>query len=575
MDKADTHKCFVIMKFGSTDEEAKLSNAKYEHLISRAACESGYEQKNVIRADLEGAMGGNLDKNVILNLAQAEIVIADISDANPNVLYELGVRHTLKRKGTVLIKEKDSNIPFDLAKQYIHSYTFDTLTLTDEIKSMSDYIRKRKTNTIDSPVHDWLDFLPSDVTSLASGQEENSALEKERKINSVLSKRVEELEKIIKKTGKKSIAQTLDFSDADTMAFYYGAEIYKRMSTAYSMGNTEEFKKELNSIVEHNEYIDAGDFVRISLLCEQMKLAPHRIALLEFASQKFPSHERLLMEMIDAYNDSPSQNDKDKALQKMEEYFCIERNETTGLPEFTQNSLNSMLYTQEKLTVIFNAYIGREEFKELLSIANSAESILKSDLPIVLRNKARALRRIGDMKGAVKLYRQIISSYPSPGELASSAEVFYTLNENEIAYRLSELSVILDYDNPGRYISLAIDIHNYSFTRTKGETLSLKNSRRIAHKSAIPLLFKAIALNPVRETVVNVIRILLDFEARNEVKMLREAEEYSYSTLYERLLNEEKEEYDFSVMLYIDSNASDEFDVQKALSEILALLPNE
>ena len=574
MDKMDTRSCFVIMKFGSTDDEAKLSKAKYEHLILKAACESGYNFENVIRADLEGVMGGNLDKNIILNLAQAEIVIADISDSNPNVLYELGVRHTLKRKGTVLIKEKTSNIPFDLANHYIHSYTFEMLSLTDEIKNMSDYIKKRRNNSIDSPVHEWLS-LPSDVTILTSGQEENTVLEEERKKSSELLKRVEELEKeLVKKTGKKIISRTLDFSDADSMAFYYGDEIYKRMSTAYSMGNTEEFKKELNSIIDHNEFIDAVDFVSISLLCEQMKLTPHRIVLLEFASQKFPSNERLLMEMIDAYNDSPSQSDKDKALLNMEQYFHIKRNEA-GLPEFTQESINATIYTKEKLVIIFNAYIGRVEYRELLSIANSAENVLQVDLPIVLRNKAHALRRLGDMKGAVKLYRQIISSYPSPGELASSAEVFYTLNENEIAYRLSELSVILDYDNPGRYISLAIDIHNYSFTRAKGETLSLKNSRRIAHKSAIPLLFKAISLNPIRETVVYVIKILLDFEARNEVQMLREAEEYSYSTMYERLLDEDKEEYDFSVMQYIDSNTYDDFDIQNALSEILALLPNE
>ena len=575
MDMADARNCFVIMKFGSTDEEAKLSKAKYELLILRAACEAGYKTENVIRADFLGIKGGNLDKNVILNLSQAEIVIADISDANPNVLYELGIRHTLKRKGTVLIKEKTSTIPFDLASQYIHSYTFETIVLPDEIKIMSEYIRQRRTNSMDSPVHEWL-TLPSDLASFASGKEENTVLEEERKKNSNLAKRIEELEKeIMKRTGKKSFSQSLNFADADTMAFYYGAEIHKRMSTAYSMGNMEEFKKELNSIVDHNGYIDAFDFVGISSLCEKMNLTPHRIALLEFASQKFPGNERLLMELIDAYNDSPSPNDKDKALQKMEQYFCIKRNES-GLPEFTEDSTNTTIYTEEKLAIIFNAYIGRDEYRELLSIANSAESVLQIDLSIILRNKAQALRRLGDMKGAVKLYRQIISSNPSPGELASSAEVFYKLEENQIAYRLSELSVILDYDNPRRYINLAIDIHNYSFTRAKGGVLSFKSSRRIAHKSAIPLLFKAISLSPIRETVVRVIRILIDFEAKNEVQMLREAEEYSYNALYDRLTTDGKEEYDFSAMQYIDSNASsDEFDVQKALNEILDFLPNE
>jgi hypothetical protein len=50
-----------------------------------------------------------------------DIVIADLTDSNPNVYWELGVRHSLK-SGTILIKDHNYKIPFDLSKIGILSY---------------------------------------------------------------------------------------------------------------------------------------------------------------------------------------------------------------------------------------------------------------------------------------------------------------------------------------------------------------------------------------------------------------------------------------------------------------------
>lgn len=47
-------------------------------------------------------------------LALADIVIADISIHNANVYYELGIRHSLRPRTTVLIRSRASEVPFDL-----------------------------------------------------------------------------------------------------------------------------------------------------------------------------------------------------------------------------------------------------------------------------------------------------------------------------------------------------------------------------------------------------------------------------------------------------------------------------
>ncbi|NPA39327.1 MAG: hypothetical protein GXO57_02645 [Thermodesulfobacteria bacterium] len=57
--------------------------------------------------------GGLIIKDILDNLYKADLVIADLTDQNPNVFYELGVRHTLSNK-TILIAQDISYIPSDL-----------------------------------------------------------------------------------------------------------------------------------------------------------------------------------------------------------------------------------------------------------------------------------------------------------------------------------------------------------------------------------------------------------------------------------------------------------------------------
>jgi hypothetical protein len=55
-------------------------------------------------------------------LYYADIVIADISTFNPNAIYELGVRHALRPYSTIIIKEDEGKIPFDIGHDRIISY---------------------------------------------------------------------------------------------------------------------------------------------------------------------------------------------------------------------------------------------------------------------------------------------------------------------------------------------------------------------------------------------------------------------------------------------------------------------
>lgn len=110
-------RCFVIGPIG--DRLAPLGSPQrdtyenalqvYEHVIS-AAC--GQVGLTPLRAD-HIAAAGEITEQVFRHLYEDEIVIADVTDGNPNVMYELGLRHT-RNLLTVQIGEYGS-LPFDVA----------------------------------------------------------------------------------------------------------------------------------------------------------------------------------------------------------------------------------------------------------------------------------------------------------------------------------------------------------------------------------------------------------------------------------------------------------------------------
>ena len=73
----------------------------------KAAGEEGATTTNIAHA-------GNIREDMFRLLVTADLVIADVSIHNANVFYELGVRHGLRPRGTLLIRAAVQEYPFDL-----------------------------------------------------------------------------------------------------------------------------------------------------------------------------------------------------------------------------------------------------------------------------------------------------------------------------------------------------------------------------------------------------------------------------------------------------------------------------
>ena len=86
--------CFVQMPFGKKmDAAGRVTNfdSVYDQIIAPAVARAGLEP---IRAD-EEKIGGTIHKPMFERLMLCHYVVADITGANPNVFYELGIRHAM------------------------------------------------------------------------------------------------------------------------------------------------------------------------------------------------------------------------------------------------------------------------------------------------------------------------------------------------------------------------------------------------------------------------------------------------------------------------------------------------
>ena len=104
---------FVAMPFGSKpgpDGKPIDFNRVYNEYIRPALESAGLEP---FRAD-EEIRAGDIIADMFQELLVADLVVADLTIENPNVWYELGVRHALRARGVVIVCGGRVTSAFDL-----------------------------------------------------------------------------------------------------------------------------------------------------------------------------------------------------------------------------------------------------------------------------------------------------------------------------------------------------------------------------------------------------------------------------------------------------------------------------
>ncbi len=97
---------------------------------------------------------GQITNQVINHLLEDDVVIANLSGFNPNVMYELAVRHSCAKPAILLIESGGARMPFDISNQRAIFFTNDfqgQLDLTASLKASIEFVLQNK-EASDNPV---------------------------------------------------------------------------------------------------------------------------------------------------------------------------------------------------------------------------------------------------------------------------------------------------------------------------------------------------------------------------------------------------------------------------------------
>jgi tetratricopeptide (TPR) repeat protein len=507
------------MPYGGNDEvKRKHFTGVYQSIIVPAVRMAGYEPK---RSDLAGEPG-NITHDIIRDLAESDLVIADLTAASANVFFELGIRHAFRKSGTVHIVDAAHSLPFDIRQYRAVEYTTDLSEIPDVVNSIAEAIKKRENQPErpDNPVHDALPQLPFDIlqTSDSAIQQQlkilQQTLEDLRKKNESLTTKLRQIDPTLEVGNETEIDVDALLDHADSVMKSTGQYALLRLQQAMKEGGSDAFSKELRQVLK-TPYLDENDFAEIVIFCKKAGLNEHRRAVLEIVRRQYPHSEQMFLELIDALDDSPNISDKERGRLMLEESLGIQHK--NGLPRLSEKSV--ALPTQTSLGLLFNFYSKSQKHDWILSIIDSLPISLQKN-SIVLRNKARSLAKLLRLDEAQEVYEELIQLDPSDDQsLLWYSNFLSDQGKFEEAYELAERSVIADPDDANLYINLAINIFNHGYCRDHDGKINGPISKKLRVKSMIPLILKAIEEAGPR-VIESAVKILVRAEAIEEAQTL-------------------------------------------------------
>jgi hypothetical protein len=141
-------------------------------MIYRQAIEPAVVMAGLLCRRIDSMTGaGVIHKTIISAVLGSDLMVSDVTLANPNVFYELGMRHATRRGGTILISESTQRTPFDLSIVPRLTYFLDqngTMSMEESHRfraALEDTLKELLVHAgeTDSPVYD---FFPQITVTL-------------------------------------------------------------------------------------------------------------------------------------------------------------------------------------------------------------------------------------------------------------------------------------------------------------------------------------------------------------------------------------------------------------------------
>lgn len=538
-------KAFVIMPYGGLDpERVRECKRVYRYLIQDSI--DNYDSKaDIIRQDFSGE-GGYIVRNVIDNLATADLVVADLSYNNWNVAYELGLRHVMSKYGTVLICNDKTELPYDIMQMNVIIYPANDWI--DSAEEISDQITKAIENAMkrirpDSPVFDVFPGLPENLPLALTDDDDK---EKARMIllNEELDKAKAEIRQLrarIEEAGLDSseTKETKNLHDimqkAVAKRMYISDEAVNHLRELADNKNYDEFATFLAKVLQDG-YLDELDCKKVYAICKLLDIPAITKAYLETVVEFYPDSEELRAWLANAY--STDYHDRDKAISIVNEALGIRRKD--GRYELVNKVRNGRL-----LGAMFEVYLHLKKYEDIIQIGNLLlEKGNSKHRSIIYRHICFAAIFLEDYETARIASENAVAAAPEAAiAYYARFKYFDAIDDHVQAYESLETSVRLDPNDDDYYFMLASEVCDELYARDF-ETLEIRRidlSDREAY--AAPYIVRAF-LNKPRD----VLQRAVDFFKRKNF----EASLDNLSSLLNNTMTKEEflAEYDFTLVDY-------------------------
>lgn len=235
--------CFVVMGYGvkkipGTLVKLNLDDVYFKFIkpvLSRNHLKSVYSTQAYRGDEVPTSLA--INKNFITSIFLADIVIADISTLNQNAIYELGLRHAMRPKSTIILCEEltINKYPFfDISmnpqlryhrKKIVSDENY-RKTLQDKLEDILISCLESNTDYIDSPVFDFKLYKIKPLVQLDKNLHVAGA-----SIRTIIEKAENLKENMLFKEAENQYLQVLNLSfDEDILSQYLLCRYKKELS---------------------------------------------------------------------------------------------------------------------------------------------------------------------------------------------------------------------------------------------------------------------------------------------------------------------------------------------------------
>ena len=403
-----TKTCFVIMpiqKAGTPEHE--YYQALYRDFLKPTLMLRGYE---VERAD-ETQTTGAITKDIIVRLAEADVVLADLTSLNPNVFYELGVRHSLRGKGTIMILDalRTNQIPFDLGAYRVIQFEGKVEGLGKLRQELDGFVSTLNNETLDrrdNPVHDWLPTLPLNALETATGATESRQRarigELEAKLDLYRSKYGAQDEQMERE--KISPIEIIKAARAEVSAGNSPFDLIRQAEDYVQQQNIANFLEVVEKIFRMKMIrLTSAQYLTLIVLTGRLGLDEVITAIFEYALEVYPTDSGIRRAQLNHFAHSPLPVYRSRARKELlTEIGLVIKDDGAVVVPSTFNYSSAAL-----LGVMLDAYHRDQLHAEALKITTALIEN-HAGLTTVARNHARALMNAQLQEEALTWYQRAI-----------------------------------------------------------------------------------------------------------------------------------------------------------------------